>query len=120
MTLAVTQNSSALLHYKLNSFVDSRLRESMASVDVTLPSEPGVGTMPVHHLRMLGQHRANYNMQDTVFAQLLYNLNTAYTNALVSRVGTTLVHHLQVLAQCCTNDCAEDHHSYYAIMLPVL
>ena len=46
--------------------------------------------MPVHHLRMLDRHRANYNKQDTVLAQLLYHLNTAHINALVSRVGTTI------------------------------
>ena len=62
----------------------------------------------VHHLRMLDRHRANYNKQDTVLAQLLYHLNTAHINASVSRVGTTLVHHLQMLAQRRTNDCAED------------
>ena len=27
---------------------------------------------------MLGRHRANYNMQDTVLAQLLYHLNVAH------------------------------------------
>ena len=48
--------------------------------------------MPVHHLRMLGRHRVNYNMQDTVLAQLLYHLNTAHINTSMSRVGTTLVH----------------------------
>ena len=86
----------------------------LSSVNITLPSEPGVGTMPVHHLRMLGRHHA-YNKQDTVFAQLLYHLNTAHINALVSRVGTTLVHHLQMLAQRRTNDFVEDHpSSYYA------
>ena len=88
-----------------------------SSVNGTLPSELGVGTMTVHHLRMLGQHRANYNKQDTVLAQLLYHLNTAHINASVSRVGTTvtLVPHLQMLAQRRTNDCAEDHPScYYA------
>ena len=71
--------------------------------------------MPLHHLRVLGQHRANYNKQDTVLAQLLYHLNTAHINASVSRVGTTvtLVHHLQMLAQRRTNDCAEDHPSCY-------
>ena len=47
--------------------------------------------MPVHHLRMLDQHRANYNKQDTVLAQLLYHLNTVHIIASVSRVGTTLV-----------------------------
>ena len=82
---------------------------------VTLPSEPGVGTMQVHHLRMLDQHRANYNKQDTLLAQLLYHPNTAHINASVSGVGTTLVHHLQMLAQRRTKDCAEDHPSrYYA------
>ena len=69
--------------------------------------------MPVHHLRMLDRHRAYYNKQDTVLAQLLYHLNTAHINASVSRVGTTLVHHLQMLAQHRTNDCAEDHPSHY-------
>ena len=64
--------------------------------------------MPVYHLRMLVWHRANYNKQDTVLAQLLYHLNTAHINASVSRVGTTLVHHLQMLAQRRTNDCAKD------------
>ena len=34
--------------------------------------------MPVHHLRMLDRHRASYNKQDTVLAQLLYHLNTAH------------------------------------------
>ena len=87
----------------------------LSSVNVTLPSEPGAGTMLVHHLRMLGRHRANYNKQDTVLAQLLYHLNTAHINASVFRVGTTLVHHLQMLTQRRTNDCAEDHPSrYYA------
>ena len=87
----------------------------LSSVNITLPSEPGIGTMPVYHLRMLGQHRANYDKQDTVLAQLLYHLNTSHINALVSCVGTTLVHHLQMLAQRRTNDCAEDHTSnYYA------
>ena len=58
--------------------------------------------MPVHHLRMLGRHRANYKRQDI-------------DNASVSRAGTTLVHHLQMLAQRRTNNCAEDHPpSYYA------
>ena len=71
----------------------------LSTVDVTLPSEPGVGTMLVHHLKMLGWHRANYDMQHTVLAQLLYHLNTAHINASVSRVGTTLVHHLHILAQ---------------------
>ena len=61
--------------------------------------------MPVHHLRMLDRHRANYEKQDTVLAQLL---NTAHINASVSRVGTTLVHHLKMLAQRRTNDCAKD------------
>ena len=59
--------------------------------------------MPVHHLRMLGRHRANYNKQDIVLARLLYHLNTAHINASVSRVGTTLVHPLQMLAQLRTN-----------------
>ena len=75
----------------------------LSSVNVTLPSEPGVGTMPVHHLRMLGRHRASYNKQDIVLARLLYHLNTAHINASVSRVGTTLVHPLQMLAQLRTN-----------------
>ena len=35
--------------------------------------------MLAHHLKMLGCHRANYNMQDTVLAQLLYHPNTAHT-----------------------------------------
>ena len=35
----------------------------------------------------------------TVLAQLLYHLNTAHINASVCRVGTMLVHHLQMLAQ---------------------
>ena len=70
--------------------------------------------MPVHHLMMLDWHRANYKKQDTVLAQLLYHLNTAHINASVSHVGTTLVHHLQMLAQRRTNDCAEDHPSRYA------
>ena len=71
--------------------------------------------MPVHHLRMLDRHRVNYNKQDTVLAQLLYHLNTAHNNASVSRVGTTLIHHLQMLAQCRTNDCAKDQlcHLYF-------
>ena len=44
--------------------------------------------MLIHHFRMLGQHLTNYyNMQDTVLAQLLYHLNTAHTNVVVSRVG---------------------------------
>ena len=64
--------------------------------------------MPVHHLRMLDRHRANYNKQDTVLAQLLYHLNTAHINASVSRVGTTLVHHLHMLAQRRSNYCAKD------------
>ena len=80
----------------------------LSSVNVTLPSEPGVRTMPVHHLGMLERHHANYNKQDTVLAQLLYHLNTAHINALVSCVGTTLVHHLRMLAQHRTNDCAKD------------
>ena len=62
-------------------------------------TEPAVGTMLVHHLRMLDRHRANYNKQDTVLAQLLYHLNTVHINASASGVGTTLVHHLQMLAQ---------------------
>ena len=61
--------------------------------------------MPVQ----LGQHRTNYNMQDTVLAQLLYHLNTAHTNVAVSRVGTALVHHLQMLAKRCINDCTGDN-----------
>ena len=71
--------------------------------------------MPVYHLRMLDRHRANYNKQDTVLAQLLYHLNTVHINASVSRVGTTLVHHLQMLAQRRTNDCAKDSlcHLYF-------
>ena len=80
----------------------------LSSVNVTLPSEPGVGTMPVHHLRMLDRHRANYTKQDTVLARLLNHLNTAHINASVSRIGTTLVHLLQMLAQRRTNDCAKD------------
>ena len=64
--------------------------------------------MPVHHLRMLDWHRTNYNKQDTVLAKLLYHLNTAHIKASVSRVGTTLIHHLQMLAQRRTNDCAKD------------
>ena len=36
--------------------------------------------MPVHHLKMLGRHRANYNMQGTVLTQSVYHLNTAHTN----------------------------------------
>ena len=71
--------------------------------------------MPVHHFGMLDRHRANYNKQDTVLAQLLYHLNTAHINASVSRVITTLVHLLKMLAQRRTNDCVEDHPSrYYA------
>ena len=62
---------------------------------------------------ILGRHRANYNKQDTVLAQLLYHLNTAHINASVSRVGTMLVHPLQMLAQRCTNNCVEDHPSHY-------
>ena len=50
--------------------------------------------MHVHHLGMLDWHRANYNKQDTVLAQLLYHLNTAHINASVSRVGTTLGHQI--------------------------
>ena len=61
---------------------------------------------------MLDRHRANYTKQDTVLAQLLYHLNTAHINASVSRVGTTLVHHLQMLAQRRTNDCAKDSLCY--------
>ena len=68
--------------------------------------------MPVHHLRMLYRHRANCNKQDTVLAQLLYHLNTAHINASVSRVGTTLVHHLQMLAQRRINDSAKDRLCY--------
>ena len=68
--------------------------------------------MPVHHHRMLDRHRANYNKQDTVLAKLLYHLNTAHTNASVARVGTTLVHHLQMPAQRRTNDCAKDPPCY--------
>ena len=64
--------------------------------------------MPVHHLRMLDRHRANYNKQDTVLAKLLYHLNTAHINASVSRVGTKIIHHLQMLAQRRTNDRAKD------------
>ena len=86
---------------------------NLSSVNVTLPSEPGVGTLPVDHLSMLGRHCANYNKQDTEFAQLLYHLNTAHNNASVSCVGTTLVHHLQILAQRRTNNCVEDHPSLY-------
>ena len=64
---------------------------------------------------MQGRHRANYDKQDTVLAQLLYHLNTAHINDSVYRVGTMLVHHLRMLAQRRTNDCAEDHpSSYYA------
>ena len=74
--------------------------------------------MPVHHLKMLGRHHINYNMQDTVSARLLYHLNTAHTNVVVSRVGTTLVHHLQMLAQRCTNDCSGDN-IIPVIMLPL-
>ena len=77
--------------------------------------------MPVDHRRMLDQHRANYNKQDTVLAQLLYNLNTAHINASVSRVGTPLVHHLQMLAQRRTNDCAKDPLCYlYFDPLPII
>ena len=67
--------------------------------------------MTVHHLRMLDRHRANYNKQDIVLAQLLYHLNTAHINALVSRVSTTLVHHLQMLAQRRTNDCGKTRYA---------
>ena len=74
----------------------------ISTVDVTLLSETGVGTMLDHHLKMLSQHRANYNKQDTVLAQLLYHLNTAHTNVVVSRDETrTLVHHLQMLNNLC-------------------
>ena len=48
----------------------------------------------------------------SVLAQLLYHLNTAHINTSVSRVGTTLVHHLQMLAQRRTNDCAKDQLCY--------
>ena len=64
--------------------------------------------MPVHHLRMLAWHRANYNKQDTVLAQLLYHLNTAHVNASVSCFGIALAHHRQMLTQRRTNDCAKD------------
>ena len=74
--------------------------------------------MPVHHLKMPGPHRANYNKQDTVLAQLLYHLNTAHTNVVVSHIGTTPGHHLQMQARRRTNDCAGDHISP-VIMLPV-
>ena len=68
--------------------------------------------MPFHHLRMLDRHRPNYNKQDTVLAQLLYHLNTAHINVSVSRVGTTLVPHPQMLSQRRTNNCAEDQLCY--------
>ena len=56
-----------------------------------------------------------------MLAQLLYHLNTTHINASVSRLGTTLLHHLQMLAQRRTNDCVEDHPScYYATDVPVL
>ena len=48
-------------------------------IGIALLFETDVGTMPVLHLMMLGRYRANYNMQDTVLAQLLYTLNTAHT-----------------------------------------
>ena len=74
--------------------------------------------MPVHHIRMLGRHRANYNMQDTVLAQLLYNLNTVHTYVVVSHIGWIPVHHLQMLARRRANDCTGDNISQ-VIMLPV-
>ena len=71
--------------------------------------------MPVHHLGMLDRHRPNYNNQDTVLAQLFHHLNTTHINASFSCVATTLVHHLQMLGQRRTSDCAENHPSrYYA------
>ena len=87
-------------------------------VDIALLSETGVGTMQVHHLRMLGRHRTNYNMQDTVLAQLMYHLNAAHTNAVVSHAGTTLVHHL-MQARRRTDDCAGDTYISPVIMPPV-
>ena len=46
---------------------------------IALSFETDVGPMLVHHLKVLGQHRASYNMQHMVLAQLLYHLNTAHT-----------------------------------------
>ena len=85
---------------------------------IALLFETDVGTLPVHHLRMIGRHRANYNMKDTVLAQLLYHLNIAHTYVVVSHIGTTPVHHLQMLARPRTNYCAGDNISP-VIMLPV-
>ena len=48
-------------------------------ISIALSFETDAGTMPVHHLKMLGQHRTNYNMQYTVLAQLLYHLSTKHT-----------------------------------------
>ena len=59
-----------------------------------------------------------YSMQDTVLAQSLYHLNTAPTYVVVSHVGTTLVHHFQILARRRTNDCAGNNVSSVN-MLPV-
>ena len=47
--------------------------------------------------------------------QLQQARHSVHINASVSLVGTTLVHHLQMLAQRRTNDCAEDHSSRYYV-----
>ena len=48
-------------------------------IGIALLFETDFGTMPVHRLKKLCRRHANYNMQDTVLAQLLSHLNTAHT-----------------------------------------
>ena len=56
-------------------------------ISIALLFETYIGTMPVHHLKMLGRNCINCNMQDTVLAQLLHHPNTAHTSLFVSHVG---------------------------------
>ena len=59
---------------------------------IALLYEADVGTMPNYH------RRTNYNIQDTLLAQLFYHLNTVQHRS-----------RLQMLARRQTNDCAGDN-----------
>ena len=76
-------------------------------VDITLCSETGPG--PISRQLQHARHSVG---------PILYHLNTAHTNTVVSHIGTTLFHHPQMLARRRNNDCARDKISS-AIMLPV-
>ena len=65
--------------------------------------------MPVHHLKMLGRHGANY---------LLYHLNTAHTNVAVSRS----VQRWSTISRCWSSvapTIVQKTHTIPAIMPPV-